>query len=51
MSLIIVVATLYFLVDKSRPAFKSSGVWNFFTTSVWNTGLGHFGVRGLWWAP
>jgi len=46
-SLLIVVATLYFLVDQSRPAFKSSGIWNFFTTSVWNTGLGHFGVLGL----
>jgi phosphate transport system permease protein len=46
-SLLIVVATLFFLVDQSRPAFESSGIWNFFTTSVWNAGLGHFGVLGL----
>lgn len=46
-SLVIVVATLFFLVNQSRPAFKSSGIWKFFTTSVWNAGLGHFGVVGL----
>jgi phosphate transport system permease protein len=46
-SLVIVGATLYFLVDKSRPAFKTSGIWNFFTTSVWNPGTGKFGVLGL----
>jgi phosphate transport system permease protein len=46
-SLVIVGATLWFLVDGARPAFKASGVWNFFTTSVWNPGTGHFGVLGL----
>jgi phosphate transport system permease protein len=46
-SLLIVGATLLFLVDQSRPAFRSSGIWNFFTTSVWNPGVGHFGVVGL----
>jgi len=46
-SLVIVGATLWFLVDKSRPAFASSGIWNFFTTSIWNPGVGHFGVLGL----
>ena len=44
MSLVIVGATLFFLVDQSRPAFRSAGIWNFFTTSVWNPGVGHFGV-------
>jgi phosphate transport system permease protein len=46
-SLVIVVATLYFLVDQSRPAFRSGGIWKFFTTSVWNPGIGRFGVVGL----
>jgi phosphate transport system permease protein len=46
-SLVIVGATLFFLVDQSRPAFKSGGIWNFFTTSVWNPGVGRFGVVGL----
>jgi phosphate transport system permease protein len=46
-SLVIVGATLYFLIDKSRPAFKTSGIWNFFSTSVWNPGTGKFGVLGL----
>jgi phosphate transport system permease protein len=46
-SLIIVGGTLVFLVEKSRPAFAKSGVWSFFTTSVWNPGLGKFGVLGL----
>jgi phosphate transport system permease protein len=46
-SLVIVSATLWFLIDKSRPAFKASGVWNFFTTSAWNPGVGRFGVLGL----
>jgi phosphate transport system permease protein len=47
MSLLIVGATLWFLIDKSRPAFKHSGIWNFFTKSVWNPAVGNFGVFGL----
>ncbi len=46
-SLIIVGGTLIFLFDNARPAFAKSGVKNFFTDSVWNPGLGHFGVLGL----
>lgn len=46
-SLIIVGGTLIFLLDNARPAFAKSGVKNFFTDSVWNPGLGHFGVLGL----
>lgn len=46
-SLVIVAATLWFLIDKSRPAFKHSGIWKFFTTTAWDTGAGKFGVLGM----
>lgn len=46
-SLLIVSATAIFLVDKARPALAQSGVWNFFSTSLWNPTVGHFGVLGL----
>jgi phosphate transport system permease protein len=46
-SLVIVVTTLVFLIQKSRPAFKHSGVIGFFTHSVWNPSTGVFGVYGL----
>jgi phosphate transport system permease protein len=46
-SLIIVGATTFFLLDKARPALQSAGVWEFFTTSVWNPTVGRFGVLGL----
>lgn len=46
-SLAIVVITFVFLVDKSRPALREAGVWNFFTDSIWNPAAGRFGVFGL----
>jgi phosphate transport system permease protein len=46
-SLLIVGLTLVFLVKESRPALESSGVWEFFSTSVWNPSVGKFGVLGL----
>jgi len=46
-SLLIVVLTLVFLVDKSRPAYRQSGVIGFFTKSTWVPGSGKFGVLGL----
>ncbi len=46
-SLIIVAITFIFLANGSRPALASSGIWNFFTGSVWNPTVGHFGVLGL----
>lgn len=46
-SLAIVAITFVFLVQESRPALESSGIWNFFTTSLWNPTVGHFGVLGL----
>ena len=46
-SLLVVVVTLVFLVDKSRPAYQHSGVVGFFTHSTWLTGTGQFGVLGL----
>jgi phosphate transport system permease protein len=46
-SLIIVAVTFIFLVNGSRPALESSGVWNFFTGSIWNPTVGNFGVLGL----
>jgi phosphate transport system permease protein len=45
--LIIVGLTFVFLVNESRPAFEATGIWNFFTTSVWNPTVGKFGVLGL----
>jgi phosphate transport system permease protein len=46
-SLVIVSTTLIFLILKSRPAFQHSGIINFFTKSVWNPGVGQFGIAGL----
>ncbi len=47
MSLLIVTATVVFMVRESRPAFRSAGIVNFFTDSVWNAGTGRFGVLGV----
>ncbi len=46
-SLVIVTATIVFMIRESRPAFRSTGVWNFFTDSVWNGFVGKFGVFGV----
>jgi phosphate transport system permease protein len=46
-SLLIVLLTLVFLVDKSRPAFHSSGIIGFFTRSTWSSTTDKFGVLGL----
>jgi phosphate transport system permease protein len=45
--LLIVSATLVFMVQKSRPAFQHAGYIGFFTKSVWNPSVGKFGVAGL----
>lgn len=44
---VVVASTIIFMVDKSRPALDSSGVWNFFSDSVWNGFVGRFGVFGV----
>jgi phosphate transport system permease protein len=46
-SLIIVSATLIFLLINAVDVFEESGVWGFFTKSVWNPGANSFGVFGL----
>lgn len=46
-SLIVISATAIFLITKSKPAFDSTGYAAFFTKSVWNPSVGHFGVLGL----
>jgi phosphate transport system permease protein len=46
-SLIIVVLALVFLVNGARPALSKTGIFNFFTTNLWNPSVGHFGVLGL----
>jgi len=46
-SLLIIGLTFFFLVNEARPAFKSAGIIDFFTTSVWNPTVGKFGVLGL----
>jgi phosphate transport system permease protein len=45
-SLVIVAVFLFFLVADSREAFRITGVWRFFTESVWNPPT-DFGVFGL----
>jgi phosphate transport system permease protein len=46
-SLAIVLLTLFFLFDRARPAFRSSGVLYFLTHSVWGVDGTKFGVLGL----
>lgn len=46
-ALVIIVATIVFLVAESRHALRSSGIIHFFTRSVWNGTEGRFGVLGL----
>ena len=46
-ALVVIVATIVFLVSESRQAFRVSGVVGFFTKSVWNGSEGRFGVFGL----
>lgn len=46
-TLAIVGATLFFLTWRSLPALGETGVFRFFTSSVWNQDLGKFGVLGL----
>jgi len=46
-SFLIVALTFIFLVRRAWPALQSSGIWDFFTTSVWGPSVGTFGVRGL----
>ena len=46
-SLAIVLVTVYFLVDKSRPAFRHSGIIGYFTKSYWLQSIGKFGVLGI----
>jgi phosphate transport system permease protein len=46
-SLVIVGATIVFMVRESRPAFRASGIVGFFKDSVWNPSAGRFGVLGV----
>lgn len=46
-SLVIVVATLVFLIKGSGPALHSSGIVDFFTKSYWRPAAGKFGALGL----
>jgi phosphate transport system permease protein len=46
-SLAIVLLTLFFLVDKARPAIHDSGIVHFFTKSTWIPSTGQFGVLGM----
>ena len=46
-SFVIVGLTFLFLLLKSRKALHASGVWRFFSTSVWNPSLGRFGILGM----
>jgi phosphate transport system permease protein len=47
LSMVIVGVTLVFLILKALPAFRHSGVLNFFTTTTWVPNTGHFGVLGI----
>lgn len=46
-ALLIITATVIFLVNKARPSLAKTGAWGFFTGSVWVAGAGRFGVLGL----
>ena len=46
-ALLIVSATAFFLIWRSVDAFRSAGVIDFLTESVWNPSEGRFGVGGL----
>ena len=46
-SLVVIGATVVFMVKVSRPALQASGIKDFFTSSVWNGFVGRFGVLGL----
>lgn len=46
-SLVVIGATIVFMVKESRPAFRSSGIKSFFTDSIWNGFVGQFGVFGV----
>jgi phosphate transport system permease protein len=46
-SLVVVGLETIFLVNGARPALRKSGIRHFFTDSVWNPLVGHFGVYGL----
>ncbi len=46
-SLVIVTATIVFMVRESRLAFHSSGIVAFFRDDVWNGFVGKFGVQGV----
>ncbi len=46
-SLVVIGATVIFMVKESRPAFQASGVRAFFTDSIWNGFVGQFGVFGV----
>ncbi len=46
-ALLIVGATAFFLIWRSIPAFRATGVIHFFTDSVWNPSEKRFGVGGL----
>jgi len=45
--LLIVGVTLIFLINGARPALHKAGLWKFFSSSVWQPEIGHFGVFGL----
>jgi phosphate transport system permease protein len=47
LSMVIVGVTLVFLILKALPAFRHSGLLNFFTTTTWVPSTGHFGVLGI----
>lgn len=47
LSMVMVGVTLVFLLIESLPAFRHSGVINFFTTTTWLPNVGHFGVLGI----
>jgi len=46
-SLLVVGTTIVFMIKESRQAFDASGIWHFFSSSVWNGLTGQFGVFGL----
>jgi len=47
LALVTVVVAILFLANEARPALSSTGLKNFFTSTIWNGFIGQFGILGV----
>jgi ABC-type phosphate transport system permease subunit len=47
LALVTVLVAIGFLANEARPALSSTGLKNFFTTTIWNGFIGQFGILGV----